>query len=49
VDYEIVSKVVLTLRGGYFKPGVASQYLINGNSNYNKAAWELRGEVTFTF
>ena len=49
IDYEIVSKVVLTLRGGYFKPGVAAQYLINGNANYSKAAWELKGEVTFTF
>ncbi len=49
IDYEIISKVLLTLRGGYFKPGLAAQYLINGTSMYNKAAWELKGEVTFTF
>lgn len=49
-DYKVHDgKVILTLRGGYFKPGRAAGYLINGTDEYKKAAWELKGEVWFNF
>ena len=49
-DYKLHDgKVILTLRGGYFKPGKAAGYLINGTDEYKKAAWELKGEVWFNF
>ena len=49
-DYKMHDgKVILTLRGGYFKPGKAAGYLINGTDEYKKAAWELKGEVWFNF
>ncbi len=48
-DYKLHKKVTLTLRGGYFKPGKAAMFLINGTDKWNKSAWELKGEITYEF
>lgn len=48
-DYRLVNRVLLTARGGYFNPGTATGYLINGSDQWTDPAWELKGEVTFAF
>ncbi|RLD13115.1 hypothetical protein DRI50_07790 [candidate division KSB1 bacterium] len=37
--YKIYDQLGWTLRGGYFMPGKAARYLINGTSAYKDAAW----------
>lgn len=48
-DYRLYDRLLLTARGGYFSPGTAAGYLINGSDQWLDPAWELKGEVTFTF
>lgn len=49
LSYDMYDEVNLTLRGGYFMPGTAAAYLINGNSANQDNAWELKGTVTYRF
>jgi hypothetical protein len=49
ISYNMYKQLNLTLRGGYFMPGKAAGYLINGTDEYNKAAWELKATVTLKF
>lgn len=49
VSYKMYDPFDLTLRGGYFMPGDAANYLINGNTANDDAAWELKGTVTYKF
>lgn len=39
----------MTLRGGYFMPGDAAAYLINGNAQNKENVWELKGTFTYKF
>ena len=48
-NYKIMDKLNLIFRGGYFIPGTASQYLINGNDTYDEAPWELKTVILFKF
>lgn len=48
-NYNIYKELDFTLRGGYFLPGTAAGYLINGTDKFDDPAWELKGEVTFKF
>jgi hypothetical protein len=53
-NYEIMEKLNLIFRGGYFIPGTASQYLINGaegdgTNTWDKAPWELKTVILFKF
>lgn len=48
-DYRLLDRLTLTARGGYFDPGTAAAYLINGTDQWLDPAWELKGEVTFAF
>ncbi len=47
--YKIYDQLGWTLRGGYFMPGKAARYLINGTSAYKDAAWELKSTITYKF
>jgi len=53
VDFKFVWKaqkaLAIGLRGGYFIPGTAAGYLINGTDKYTTAAWELKSFVTYKF
>ncbi len=49
ISYNMYKGLNLTLRGGYFLPGDAAGYLINGNNKYTDPAWELKGTVTMKF
>ena len=49
ISYNMYKGFNLTLRGGYFIPGDAAGYLINGNTTYTDPAWELKGTVTLKF
>jgi hypothetical protein len=49
LDWQVMENLIWSLRGGYFWPGDAALYLINGNSRHHKDAWELRTQLTFTF
>ncbi len=49
LDWTVMDNLVWTLRGGYFWPGDAALYLVNGNNLHAKNAWELRTQLTFTF
>lgn len=49
LDWKVMDNLVWTLRGGYFWPGDAALYLVNGNTRHSKDAWELRTQLTFTF
>ncbi|KDA54264.1 hypothetical protein EG19_12340 [Thermoanaerobaculum aquaticum] len=49
LDWTVMDNLVWTLRGGYFWPGDAALYLVNGNARHDKEAWELRTQLTFTF
>jgi hypothetical protein len=48
-DYAINKKLTASFRTGYFAPGTAAQYLINGNDQNDNGAWELKTTVTFKF
>ncbi len=48
-DYKIMDNLVATLRGGIFMPGKAAKYLINGTDRWDRTAYEVRSEITFTF
>jgi hypothetical protein len=53
VDFKLTHKVypnlLLILRGGYFFPGDAAAYLINGNNDNLDPAYELKGMVVYKF
>ncbi|MGC8916601.1 MAG: hypothetical protein ACP5NF_06435 [Thermoanaerobaculum sp.] len=49
LDWAVMDNLVWTLRGGYFWPGDAALYLVNGNARHDKAAWELRTQLTYSF
>ncbi|NOX88878.1 MAG: alginate export family protein [Calditrichaeota bacterium] len=49
VSYKIYDELTFTLRGGYFVPGKAAGYLINGTDSYNDPAWELKSTLTLKF
>ncbi len=49
ISYKMYKQLDLTLRGGYFIPGDAAGYLINGTTAYNDPAWELKGTITMKF
>jgi len=49
LDWNVMDNLVWTLRGGYFWPGDAALYLVNGNALHDKAAWELRTQLTYSF
>ena len=42
IDWTLEDKVMVYLRYGAFKPGVAAGYLINGTEKYQQKATELR-------
>ena len=48
-SYKIYKELDFTIRGGYFMPGKAAGYLINGTDQYNDAAWELKSTITYKF
>ncbi|MBI5473592.1 MAG: hypothetical protein HY961_14730 [Ignavibacteriae bacterium] len=48
-DYKIMDNLTATLRGGVFTPGKAAKYLINGSDKWDRTAYEMRSEITFTF
>jgi len=47
--YKMYDELALILRGGYFMPGDAAGYLINGNTNASDPAYELKGMVLYKF
>lgn len=48
-SYKIYDELSAHLRGGYFMPGDAAGYLINGNSSLSDPAWELKGMILYKF
>ncbi len=48
-SYKIYDQLDFTIRGGYFMPGKAAGYLINGTDSYDDAAWELKSTITYKF
>lgn len=48
-NYKVMDKLNLIFRGGFFMPGTASQYLINGNDLYDESPWELKTVILFKF
>ncbi len=48
-SYKIYDELSFTLRGGYFMPGKAVGYLINGTDSYTDNAWELKSVLTLKF
>lgn len=48
-SYQIMKPLNFTIRGGYFMPGKAAGYLINGTDKYNDGAWELKSTLTYKF
>lgn len=49
ISYVIDQGLSTHLRGGWFTPGDAACYLINGNTNNCDKAWELKGMITYNF
>lgn len=47
--YKLYEELGVNLRGGYFMPGDAALYLINGHTNSDDAAWEVKGMITYKF
>ena len=47
--YKMYDELALILRGGYFLPGDAAGYLINGNTNALDTAYEFKGMVLYKF
>jgi hypothetical protein len=48
-SYNIYKELNFTLRGGYFLPGDAAGYLINGTNQFSDNAWELKSTITLKF
>ncbi|GAB4178045.1 MAG: hypothetical protein Kow00108_13670 [Calditrichia bacterium] len=48
-SYKIYKELDFTVRGGYFMPGDAAGYLINGTNQFDDAAWELKSTITLKF
>ncbi len=48
-NYAMQPGLNFLLRGGYFMPGDAAGYLLNGNTQNSDAAWELKGMVLYKF
>lgn len=49
ISYNMYKELNLTLRGGFFMPGDAVGYLINGNTDNNDSVWELKSTITYKF
>jgi hypothetical protein len=49
VDWNLMSNVVWTLRGGYMWAGDAARYLINGHNQTRDNPWEIRTTLRFNF
>ena len=49
LKHNIQKNLFLMLRGGYFIPGDAAGYLINGHKNTLDPAYELKGMVVYKF
>jgi len=49
IKHVIQKGLFLMLRGGYFVPGDAAGYLINGNANEMDPAYELKGMIVYKF
>lgn len=53
IDFKFTWKaqkqLAIGLRGGYFMPGAAAGYLINGTDKYDSAAWELKSFIGYKF
>lgn len=49
IDYAIVKNLSCSLRGGYFFPGDAAGYLINGNATNLDPAYEFKGVILYKF
>ena len=47
--YKIYPKLVFAFRGGFFTPGDAAGYLINGNTDNAETAWEYKAVITLKF
>jgi hypothetical protein len=43
------SELAFIFRGGYFMPGDAAGYLINGTKDFNDPAYEFKGMVVYNF
>lgn len=48
-SYKIYKELDFTIRGGYFMPGDAAKYLINGTKQFGDNAWEVKSTLTLTF
>ncbi|APF19314.1 hypothetical protein Calab_3621 [Caldithrix abyssi DSM 13497] len=48
-SYKIYDELDFTIRGGYFIPGTAAGYLINGNDDFTDPVWELKSTITYKF
>ncbi len=48
-SYKIYDELDFTIRGGYFMPGKAAGYLINGSDTWDDPAWELKSTITYKF
>lgn len=49
LKYSVYKNMFFMLRGGYFIPGDAAGYLINGHANDMDPAYELKGMVVYKF
>ncbi|MBD3223563.1 MAG: hypothetical protein GF313_02470 [Caldithrix sp.] len=47
--YGMQPELKFLLRGGYFMPGDAAGYLLNGSTALDDPAWELKGMVLYKF
>jgi len=48
-SYKFYDELSAHLRGGYFMPGDAAGYLINGSNTLDDPAYEIKGMLTFKF
>lgn len=49
IDYKLVDNLSFSLRGGYFIPGDAAGYLINGNTTNLDPVYEVKGVILYKF
>jgi hypothetical protein len=49
VDLPLQPNLSTSLRLGYFQPGRAAQYLLNGHASDDEPAWEIKQETVFRF
>ncbi len=49
LKHNVYKNLFFMLRGGYFIPGDAAGYLINGNNTNTDPAYELKGMVVYKF